>query len=183
MRFTEIKKFNNKNIKIRFLQSGDIEKAKKFQDFFNSLIEEDVRINRNKKHSLREGKAYLKNILEQVNKRQQVFLLAECENNIVGTTGISLRQGRQSHIGGLGITIRKNYRGIGLGSYLMKEIIKLAKKELKPKPEIIRLSVFPDNKPAINLYKKNGFKKVARIPKQFQYKGRLGDEIIMLLYL
>jgi len=82
-----------------------------------------------------------------------------------------------------GITIRKDYRRIGLGNYLMKEIIKLAKKELKPKPKIIRLSVFSNNKPAINLYKKHGFKKVAVIPDQLQYKGRLVDQAVMLLYL
>jgi ribosomal protein S18 acetylase RimI-like enzyme len=59
----------------------------------------------------------------------------------------------------------------------------LAKKELQPKPKIIRLSVFPTNKPAIGLYKKYGFKKAARIPKQLQDKGKLLDEIIMLLEL
>ncbi|PIV12707.1 MAG: GNAT family N-acetyltransferase, partial [Candidatus Nealsonbacteria bacterium CG03_land_8_20_14_0_80_36_12] len=49
------------------------------------------------------------------------------------------------------------------------------------KPKIIRLSVFPTNKAAIGLYKKLGFKKVAKISKQIQYKGKLVDEIIMLL--
>ena len=71
----------------------------------------------------------------------------------------------------------------GLGYLEDIEIIKLAKKDLKPKPKIIRLGVFPTNKPAISLYKKLGFKKVARVPRQFQYKGKLVDEIIMLLSL
>jgi len=64
-----------------------------------------------------------------------------------------------------------------------KEILKLAKKELKPKPKIIRLSVFSTNKPAISLYKKIGFKIVAKIPKQISYKGKFIDEVIMLLCL
>ena len=46
----------------------------------------------------------------------------------------------------------------------MKEIIKLAKKELKPKPKIIRLGVYSINKPAISLYKKFGFKKSSQNP-------------------
>jgi len=96
---------------------------------------------------------------------------------------IELGKERQNHVGGLGISIRNGYRGIGLGEYLMKEIIKLTKKELKPKPKIIRLSVLPNNKPAIGLYKKCGFKKVAAVPKQMQYKGKLLDEIVMLLDL
>ncbi len=65
----------------------------------------------------------------------------------------------------------------------MKEIIKLAKKELKPKLKIIRLSAMSINKPALGLYKKLGFKIVGRIPKQLEYKSKLIDEIIMLLYL
>ena len=72
---------------------------------------------------------------------------------------------------------------MGLGSYLMKKILNLAKKELRPKPKIIRLSVFPTNKVAIKLYKKYGFRKVATIPDQLQYKDRLISEVIMLLYL
>ena len=60
----------------------------------------------------------------------------------------------------------------------MTEILKEAEKELKPK--IIRLSVFPENTIAQNLYKKFGFKKVARVPKQLEYKGKLTDEIIMI---
>jgi ribosomal protein S18 acetylase RimI-like enzyme len=42
------------------------------------------------------------------------------------------------------------------------------------------LSVFSTNKIAMNLYKKLGFKKVARIPKQLQYKNKLVDEIVMI---
>jgi ribosomal protein S18 acetylase RimI-like enzyme len=107
--------------------------------------------------------------------------LAECDDKVIGTTGIDLHRGREAHVGEFGITIKNGYRGIGLGKHLMKEIIKLAKKELKPKPKIIRLSVFPTNKAAIGLYKKLGFKKVAKIPKQIQYKEKLVDEIIILL--
>jgi len=72
--------------------------------------------------------------------------------------------------------------GICLGKFLMAEALKLAKKELRPKPKVFRLSVFASNKPAIGLYRKLGFKKVARIPKQLQYKGKLVDEIVMLRF-
>jgi len=92
------------------------------------------------------------------------LLLAEDKNKIVGISSVELRKDRESHVGEFGISIRKEYRGIGLGKKLMKEVLKLAKRELKPK--IIRLSVFSENKIAPNLYKKFGFKEVARIPKQ-----------------
>lgn len=179
----EIKKFGDKKITIKKFSKKDLKNAKKFQYFINSLIAEKAQILRNKKLSLKEERKWLKETLGGINKHKKVLLVAECDNKIVGTTGIDLDKGQKSHIGNFGITIRNGYRGIGLGKYLMKEILKLAKKELKSKPKIIRLSVFSTNKPAINLYKKYGFKQAARIPKQLQYKGKLVDEIVMLLYL
>jgi len=62
-------------------------------------------------------------------------------------------------------------------------IIELAKKEFNPKLKIIQLRVYINNKSAINLYKKMGFKIVAKMPKQIQFKGKLIDEFIMLKYL
>ena len=173
--------FDGKKITIKTLSKKDLKNSKKFQDFLNSLIKENAKISRNKPISLKQEKVWLKEEIKATKAHQKIFLIAEAEGKIVGTVEIGLEKGRQSHIGGLGISIRNGYRGIGLGKYLMKEIIKLAKKKLKSKPKIIRLSVLPNNKPAIDLYKKCGFKKVAAIPKQMQYKGKLLDEIVMLL--
>ena len=176
----ETKIFGNKKITIRKLSKSDLKNAKKFQDFINSLVKEGAQITIAKKKSLQEEINWLNSHLKKIKEAKGVFLIAEAENKLVGNTEITLNEGRQSHIGMLGISIRKDYRGIGLGKYLMAEILKLAKKKLKPKPKIVRLSVFPGNKPAIALYKKFGFKTVARIPKQIQYKEKFVDEIIML---
>jgi len=170
-----------KGITIRKLSLKDIQKAKKFKDFDDLLIEEDLKIRRDKKISLKEGVDRLKNNLKDIKKKNLVFLMAEHDNKIVGTISIKLEKGKQKHVGGLGITIAKDYRGIGLGNYLMTEIIKLAKKNLKPK--MIKLSVYVTNKPAVRLYEKQGFKKVAVIPKQFKHKGRFIDEVVMVLEL
>jgi len=172
---------NKKEITIRELNQKDIKEAKKFQDFYSSLIEENAKILMNKKPSLKEQKEKLEDILKQKRKKLTIFLVVENRGRIIAITNVHLGRGRQNHVGDLGITIRKSYRGIGLGSYLMKKIIKLAKKELKVK--ILRLNVFPNNRPAINLYKKHGFKKFGRIPDQFQDRGKLVDEIVMLKYL
>ncbi len=175
--------FGGKKIRIRKLSKNDLRNVKKFQDFINSLVKEGAQITITEKKSLKEEINWLNDHLKKIKEAKGVFLMAEAENKLVGNTEITLNEGRQSHIGMLGISIRKDYRGIGLGKHLMKEILKLAKTQLKPKPKIIRLSVFPTNKPAAMLYKKFGFKKVARIPRQIQYKGKLIDEIIMILYL
>ena len=177
------KNFNDKKIIIRKLSKKDLRNVKNFQDYINSLIEEEVMISFKKKKTLKEEKEWLKSKLKAIKKKKETILITEDGEKIIGISHIELRRDRQDHVGEFGISIRKEHRGFGFGKKLMAEILKLAKKELKPKPKIIRLSVFSTNKIAQNLYKKFGFKKVAQIPKQIQYKGKLIDEIIMLLYL
>jgi ribosomal protein S18 acetylase RimI-like enzyme len=179
----ETKIFDNKKIKIREISKGDLKNGKKFQNFINSLVKEDAMIKMNRKQSLREETEWLRGKLKQIKNKKEVALIAEYKDKIVGNTQIGLDWGRQSHIGDFGISIRKGYRNIGLGTYLAKEVIKLAKNKLRPRPKIIRLSAYATNKPAIEFYKNLGFKEVARIPKQGKIKGKLVAEVIMLLEL
>ncbi len=175
------KNFDGKKIIIRKLSGKDIKIVKKFQDFINSFIEEEAQLLWKKKFSLREEKVWLESQLKEVKNNKKVYLVAENNSIIVGSTEVGVGVGRNDHVGILHIAVKNGYRRFGLGTYLMKEIIKLAKKRLKVK--IIKIPVFATNKPAIGLYKYFRFKRVARVPKQLQYKGKLVDEIIMLLYL
>jgi len=174
----EIKNFKNRKIEIREFSAKDLKRAKDFLDFINSLIKENAKIRANKKLTLKEEKQWLKNTFSEIKKKKKVVCVAESEGKIVGISDVRMESQRRSHVGEFGITIRKEYRGIGLGKYLMGKVLNLAKKKLKPK--IFRLSVFENNKIAQNLYKKFGFKKVAKIPKQIQYKGKLIAEIVMM---
>ena len=166
----KIKIFGEKKIKIRKLFPKDIKRYKEFQDYINSLIKEETKILFNQELTLKEEKVWLVDTFKQVKKHKKVFIIAEHNNKIVGEAEIDLDRGRRDHIGNFSISIKNGYRGIGLGKYLTEEILKLARRELRPKPKIIRLSVFANNKSAISLYEKCGFKKVAAIPKQMQYK-------------
>ena len=175
--------FGDKKITIRKLSVSDLKRAKEFLDFINSLIREEAKILVKKELTLKEEKEKLKKLLDSINNKTMVFLVADYNGKIIGTTSIDLGKGRKDHVGGFGITIIHGYRGIGLGKHLMSEVIRLAKKELNPKPKIIQMEVYINNKPAISLYKKMGFKIVAKLPKQIQFKGKLIDEFIMLKYL
>jgi len=177
------KVFNDKKIKIREISKKDLRNVKKFQDFINSLVEEGALIKMNKKVGLKEEVLWLKEKLKQIKKKREVALIAEDKDKIIGNTQIRLNWGRHEHIGDFGTSIRNGYRRIGLGTCLTKEIIKLAKKGLKPRPKIIRLSAYSTNKPAIEFYKNLGFKEVTRIPKQGEIKDKFVAEVIMLLEL
>jgi len=64
-----------------------------------------------------------------------------------------------------------------------KEATLKDEKEFESDLKVIQLEVLVNNKPAIALYKKMGFKIVAKIPKQIQCKGKLIGEYIMVKHL
>jgi len=176
----EIKLFGDKKLTISPLSKKDFKFAKEFLDFINSLIEEDAKILMNKKMNLKEEMEFLEKGTKGIKEKRKVYLIAKDGDKVVANTSIELGVYKRNHIGKFAIGIRNGYRGAGLGTYLMQEIMKLAKKELDPKPRIFQLEVYENNKPAIGLYKKMGFKIVGRIPKQIQHKGKLIGEYIMI---
>ncbi len=177
----ETKFFGDKKIIIRKLLPSDINQPEKFQKFVNSFIPEEAMLLINIKKSKKEELEWLARRIKEVKQKKVVYLIAENNSDITGSCHIAICRERQNHIGELGIAIKQGYRGMGLGKYLMENLIKMAKDELKPKPKIIELGVFEGNKPAIALYKKMGFKMVAKIPNHLQYKGKFITEVIMQL--
>ncbi len=176
-----IKNFQGYKIEIRPLGRGDLRRPEKFQEFINSLIKEEAMILMRTKKTRKEELEWLKRELGDIKSGQKVVLVAEDKGQIVGSTRITLGKEREDHIGTFGISIRSGYRGIGLGKYLMAEIIKLAKKTFGKKIKIVLLNVFDGNKPAMSLYKKMGFKPVAKLPKRIQYRDKLISETVMML--
>lgn len=73
-----------------------------------------------------------------------------------------------------GIIIGHDFRNMGIGSYLMNSIMHLAKEKFKI--ELIHLQVYAEN-PAMNLYKRFGFKEFGRqdawIKEENRYVGRV----------
>jgi ribosomal protein S18 acetylase RimI-like enzyme len=179
----ETKIFKDKKIIIRKVDKSDLKRVKDFQKFINALVQEEAKILWKEKVNAKTEKEFLERLIKSVKNKKKVYLLAQDGDKMIGSASIELLAQRKDHIAKFGISISDGYRGMGLGKYLMGEIIKLAKKELDPKPKIIQLEVYSNNKPAIALYKKMGFKQVAKIPKGIQHKGKLVDEFVMFLYV
>lgn len=70
---------DGKEITIRKLADSDLKNARKFVNYINALIEEDVYLTANKKYSLKDELAFLKSQLEKIKKRGSIFLVAEME--------------------------------------------------------------------------------------------------------
>jgi putative acetyltransferase len=105
-------------------------------------------------------------------------LVAEIDGIPVGNAMIYIQHYKKlKHQALFAIVVDQNYRGKKIGSKLLNELFKLGKEKLKL--EIIHLEVYHSN-PAINLYKRLGFKQYG-IHKKFlkDLDGKYYDKILM----
>jgi ribosomal protein S18 acetylase RimI-like enzyme len=101
-----------------------------------------------------------------------VAFVAVVDGSVVGLCEVR-RRGRKaelSHIGVLGISVRKGYRRMGIGEALIRRTLE----ERKAKFEVVTLEVFSNNTAAKRLYEKVGFKLYGRLPKAI----KRGDEYV-----
>ncbi len=86
------------------------------------------------------------------------FSLVACvDGEVVGQIGLHTNPNRprRHHVAELGMTVRDDWQGKGIGTALMQAAVDLADKWLNI--ERIELQVYTDNEPAVRLYKKFGF--------------------------
>jgi len=161
-------------ITIRRPKMSDV---KQFTKYINSLVDEDAMIKINERQTLKSETAWLKGVLSDIRKNKKHSLLAECEGELISMVELRKGFGRQSHVASIGMGVKKNYRRLGVATRMMKEILDIGRKDKDVK--IIYLDVYAYNRPAIKLYKRLGFKKVAKLKNRVQHKGKLGDQLIM----
>jgi L-phenylalanine/L-methionine N-acetyltransferase len=78
------------------------------------------------------------------------------DGEVVGNLGLHVSQrARRSHVAELGMAVRDDWQGRGVGSALMAAACDLADNWLQVSR--IELTVYSDNGPAVALYKKFGF--------------------------
>lgn len=87
-----------------------------------------------------------------------VFQLLACtEQEVVGHLGLHTfpNSPRRRHVGAVGMAVRDDWQGKGVGSALLQAAVDLADQWLNLSR--LELEVFVDNAPAIHLYQKYGF--------------------------
>lgn len=100
--------------------------------------------------------------LERI-REQGVSLVAEIEGAVVGHLALHTEANpRRRHAAGLGMMVDASHHGRGIGSRLLAAAIDLAENWLNVTR--IELTVFVDNRAAIALYEKHGFRIEAESP-------------------
>lgn len=116
-----------------------------------------------------------------VNDPNELRLLARCgerDDDVIADLTLGTRSFRRiAHVAKLGMEIRKDYRGAGLGDAMLR--IALAWAAAHPIISRVELQVFADNARALALYRKHGFVEEGRRRKYMHVGDRYLDDLIM----
>ncbi|MDE1823496.1 MAG: GNAT family N-acetyltransferase [Candidatus Micrarchaeota archaeon] len=129
--------------------------------------------------SMKMESRWFEDLYNQKVKGTKVVVIAEVDGKPMGICEVTTKRphSEMDHVGILGIAIHQKHRSKGIGSALMKEAIKRSKGRF----ELIVLEVFSNNKKAINLYKKFGFKSYGTLPGSVKRGNRrIGSNMMYL---
>ncbi len=108
-------------------------------------------------------------------ERGLMILIAEKDKKVVGDAFIRMERGRMSHVGTVGLSLKKEAWGQGIGTRLVKEAIKTAKKKGLKK---LIYTTRENNKRSINLAKSLKFVFVGRMEKHIKSGRKYYDRLI-----
>ena len=159
-----------------FLRTPRKEDLEDLMELINSLVDEKAEIARTVKVTRDEEAEWLPKMLQSLEKDELFFLVAETGGKLVASSDIDILHGDEKHVGVLGIVIKRGFRGLGMGTEMMKTLIEQATTlGLK----VLTLQVFATNKPAIHVYERVGFVHTGTVPKKHFREGQYIDEVIM----
>jgi RimJ/RimL family protein N-acetyltransferase len=153
---------------------------KQLHKYVNGLVKEGSSV-LGKKVTLEQELGYTYSLIKRVKIKASVAIVAESNGEILGMAHIDKKVDAEGHVGTLAIGLKKEARGMGLGTKLIDSIIAQAKTKLKI--ELIELEGFSENKAAVGLYKKMGFVIVGNVKKGLKRNGKYFDRIMMVKYL
>jgi ribosomal protein S18 acetylase RimI-like enzyme len=166
----------HRELLVRYPMKSDVEAMWRY---INTLSREKTYIRfQGEEISLEDEKHYLDGQLEKISKHESVELLGFVKGELIGIAGVDMKDRIERHVGVLGISVAKGFRGEGIGSFLMALVIDEAIKRLS-KLEIFSLCVFSNNLEAIRLYEQFGFFEYGKLPQGFKLDSGYVDRILM----
>jgi putative acetyltransferase len=112
--------------------------------------------------------------------REGIYVLVACvAGEVIGNLNLQTypRSPRRKHAGGLGMAVRDDWQGKGVGTALMAAAIELADRWLNLTR--LELQVFTDNAAAVHLYEKFGFEIEGTLVRYAFRDGELADVYAM----
>lgn len=176
-RMKPITSFTTKSGKEIEIWEPSMERLPALLKLINDLIKEDTFLTfHGRPLTIQEEKKWLENTINMIKNGKAFVIWAFCGDKMVGESSINFSESRMEHVGKVGLMVDKDFRGDGIGKFLIEYVLQWAKNR---KLKIARLSAFSENEIAIKLYKKFGFKEWGRLPQGFYRKGKYSDRIDM----
>jgi RimJ/RimL family protein N-acetyltransferase len=122
-----------------------------------------------------------RSVFRRADGESGLYLVAVIGGEIVGSADVERgRHSKDRHTASLGIALRRDARGVGLGLAMMQRMIAWARSVGIRK---LTLGVFASNAPAVALYRKLGFAQEGRLKGQVILRRKPVDELLMALWL
>ena len=169
-----------KNGKEALLRSGEVADARLVLENFNAThAETDYLLTYPDEHSF-DTESEARFLQEKADSPDEIEILAVIEGKVAGTAGIEAvgRRYKIRHRAEFGISILKEFWGLGLGRALTKACIKCAKEAGYTQLE---LQVVAANQAAVSLYKSLGFVEFGRNPSGFNSRDNGYQELIYMM--
>lgn len=116
------------------------------------------------------------------NDTNSIMLVGYVKDELVSIASISTpTRERIAHTSEIGLSVKKKYWNVGVGSALLTKLIEFAKQTNTIK--IIHLKVRADNKSGIYIYNKLGFEEIGCYRKFFKIDESYYDALLMNLYI
>ncbi|SDC43953.1 Protein N-acetyltransferase, RimJ/RimL family [Melghirimyces thermohalophilus] len=126
--------------------------------------------------TLEEEKTWIRYMAGESNS---LILVADVGGEIIGMLDVhGGKKKRLRHTGTFGMSVRKDWRGQGVGSLLFNQLINWA--ALHPELEKLCLEVLAANHRAIRLYRKVGFSEEGRLLKQVRREDGSYTDLIQM---
>jgi len=174
----------NKTIKLKdgrgcLLRNAEVSDAEAYLEYFILAHSETDFLTTYPDENTRNLEKTEKGLAELKASGRNVEICAFVDGRLVGSAGINLLRDREKtrHRAEFGISVIKEYWGLGIGRALTESCIEMAKKAGYLQLE---LEVVGDNKSAVALYESCGFVEYGRNPRGFKNREGKWQELVLM---
>lgn len=171
----EIRLADGRRVVVRTFTRDDFGKLRKF---FNDLVKEDALIAIDQRVSASEEREIDEDSLARMNRKEMIVWIAEHDGKVVGRAVAEKMLRRERDNVSLSFYVSKEFRGAGLGTVLIKMLVKESIRVFSP--HNLYLTVYSKNRKAISLYEKQGFVKFGELPDWVKHKDSYLDRVYMV---
>ena len=164
------------DITIRYPQLGDQQEMCRY---INELSQEKTFVRfQGETISLENEADYLSEQLKRIEDKKAITLFVLCDDKIIAIADINMLDKTEKHLGILGISVAKEFRGDGIGTLILELLLKEAEREIA-ELRIVTLDVYQANTVAQILYKQAGFAEYGVLPNGVSRNNTFEDRILM----